>query len=66
MDLPGSVVVRWIAWICLFDFDVKHVPGMKNMVADGLSRWLVTEEDVKKVENDNTDKFLDAQFSSMF
>ena len=65
-DLPGSVVVRWITWIHLFDFDVKHVPGTKNTVADGLLRQLATEEDVKEVENNNTDEFLDAQFSSMF
>ena len=66
MDLPGSVVVRWIAWICLFDFDVRHVLGMKNTVTDGLSRQLVTKKDVKKAENDNMDKFLNAQFLSMF
>ena len=65
-DLPGSVVVRWIAWIRLFDFDVKHVPGTKNTVADGLSRRPATEEDVKEAENDNTEEFLDAQFSSMY
>src|SRR6266487_3883028 len=26
-DLPGALVTGWIAWIRLFDFDVKHVPG---------------------------------------
>ena len=66
MDLSGSVVIRWIAWIYLFDFDIRHVLGMKNTVADGLSRQLVTEEDVKEVENNNINKFLDAQFLSMF
>ena len=60
MDLSGSVVIRWIAWIYLFDFDIRHVLGMKNTVADGLSRQLVTEEDVKEVENNNINKFLDA------
>ena len=66
MDLSGSVVIRWIAWIYLFDFDIRHVLGMKNTVADGLSRQLVTEEDVKEIENNNINKFLDAQFLSMF
>ena len=66
MDLSGSVVVRWIAWICLFNFDVRHVLGMKNTVADRLSRQLVTEKDMKKVENNNIDEFLDAQFLSIF
>ena len=34
-------------------------------MADGLSRQLVTEKDVKEAENNNTDKFLDAQFLSI-
>ncbi|KAJ5303745.1 uncharacterized protein N7443_003405 [Penicillium atrosanguineum] len=29
-DLPGALVTRWMAWIRLFDFDVKHVSGRKN------------------------------------
>ena len=65
MNLSGSVVVRWIAWIHLFDFDIRHVLGIKNTVADGLSRQLVTKKDIKEAENNNTDKFLDAQFLSI-
>ena len=26
-DLPGALIIRWIAWIRLFDFEVKHVAG---------------------------------------
>jgi hypothetical protein len=37
-DLPGALVTRWIAWIRLFDFDVKHGPGRLNGGPDGLSR----------------------------
>lgn len=37
-DIPGSMVVRWISYLLLFDFTVRHVPGKKNTVADGLSR----------------------------
>jgi len=37
-DLPGALLTRWIAWIRLFDFDVKHVPGRLNGGPDGLSR----------------------------
>jgi len=36
-DLPGALVTRWIAYIWLFDFEVRHVPGTKHTVADGLS-----------------------------
>ena len=37
-DVPEALVVRWIAWIQLFDFEVKHVPGKKHTAADRLSR----------------------------
>ena len=59
MDLSGSVVVRWIAWIYLFNFDVRHILETKNTMTDGLSRQLATEKDMKKVENNNINKFLD-------
>ena len=37
-DLPGSLVTRWIAYIRLFDFKVRHIPGKKHTAADGLSQ----------------------------
>jgi len=37
-DLPEALVTRWIAWIRLFDFDVKHVAGRLNGGPDGLSQ----------------------------
>jgi hypothetical protein len=38
-DLPGALVTCRNAWIQLFDFDVKYVPGRLNGGPDGLSRW---------------------------
>ena len=37
-DLPNAMMARWLAYARLFDFDVKHIKGNKNSVADGLSR----------------------------
>jgi hypothetical protein len=37
-DLPGTLVTRWLAWIRLFDFDVRHIFGIKHTVADGFFR----------------------------
>jgi hypothetical protein len=37
-DHPSALITRWIAWIRLFDFEVRHVPGKKHALADGLSR----------------------------
>ena len=38
VDLPGAMVTRWITWIRLFDFDVRHVPGRQHSEPDSLSR----------------------------
>src|SRR5436305_3564569 len=36
-DLPNAMITRWLTYIRLFDFDVKHVAGNKNGGADALS-----------------------------
>jgi hypothetical protein len=38
MDLPRALVIRWLAWIRLFNFKVQHVKGTKHLAVDGLSR----------------------------
>ena len=35
-DLLNAMMTRWLSYIRLFDFDVKHVPGNKNGAADAL------------------------------
>lgn len=47
MDLPGALVTRWLAWIRLFDFEVRHVKGTKHSAADGLSRRPQFKDDFK-------------------
>ena len=37
-DLPGAVVSNWLAYMRLFDFQVKHIEGKKHGGPDGLSR----------------------------
>ena len=37
-DLPNALTTRWIAYIRLFDFTLRHVPGKLHGAADGLSR----------------------------
>jgi hypothetical protein len=54
--------MRWITWIRLFDFNIKHMSRKKYITANGLSRRLyiileIEEEDSK--EEDIKD-FVDA------
>jgi transposase InsO family protein len=45
VDLPGAMVTRWITWIRLFDFDVRHIPGRQHSGPDGLSRRPADDEE---------------------
>lgn len=59
-DLPGSVVNRWLAWIRLFDFEVKHVSGVKHGGPDGLSRRERGKDSPEEMAPDEFDGTLDA------
>ena len=61
-DLPGALVTRWLAWIRLFDFEVRHVPGTKHTAADGLSRRPATERELEATtREEDIDDFIDAR-----
>jgi hypothetical protein len=38
MDLPKALVTRWLTWIRLFDFKVRHIKGTKHLAVNRLSR----------------------------
>jgi len=59
-DLPGALATRWIAWIQLFDFDMKHVPGRLNGGPDGLSRWPRGEGEPEPEEQDDLEETIEA------
>ena len=63
-DLPGALVTRWLAWIRLFDFDVRHVPGRKHSAPDGLSRRpRGPSDDEDEAHEEDIDDFIDAQLN---
>lgn len=37
-DLPNAPMTRWISFLMLFDFEMKHVSAENHKAADGLSR----------------------------
>ena len=42
-DLPSDTASRWTAYLKLFDFELKHLPGKNNVVADSISRTELEE-----------------------
>ena len=56
-DLPNAMMTRWLSYIRLFDFDVKHLPGHKNGGADALSQRGQAPEDAEEDENEADDYF---------
>jgi hypothetical protein len=59
-DLPNVMMTRWLSYIRLFDFTVKHISGTKNGGADALSRRGKAEEDSEE-EDDEVDDFFEAR-----
>ena len=65
-DLPGALVTRWIAWIRLFDFDVRHVKGKKHTAADGLSRRPHTQQEQEEIAREvDIDEWIEAELGSL-
>jgi transposase InsO family protein len=48
-DSANAMVVRWKMALMQFDFDIEHIAGVKNIVADYLSR-LVTNHMINKTD----------------
>ena len=51
------MVTRWISWIRLFDFTVRHIAGRKHSGPDGLSRR-PSDSDVED-DNDSVEECID-------
>ncbi|KAK1825606.1 hypothetical protein QBC39DRAFT_404626 [Podospora conica] len=65
-EVPGALLMRWIAWIRNFDFTVKHIPGTKNAAADALSRKPPGPSDLEdKDKMQDVDDFVDAQIYTL-
>ena len=64
-ELPGALITRWLAYLATWDFEIAHVSGKKNVVADALSRrpeepgWEPPDK-----EEEDVDDFIDAALNS--
>ena len=63
-DLPNAMIIRWLTYIRLFDFDVKHIPGIKNGAADALSRRGQSPNDDAE-DPDEADDYFEAKLYSI-
>jgi RNase H-like domain found in reverse transcriptase len=61
---PNATLNRWIAGILLFDFRLVHVPAVKHVAPDGLSRRIPAEDDT--VVDDDEEDDDDEWFQEMF
>ena len=55
-DLPNSPMTRWIAYLLLFDFDMKHIKADSHKAPDGLSRRPRSADDS---DEEDAEEFLD-------
>jgi hypothetical protein len=66
-SLPGASLTRWVAYIKMFDFEVKHFPGKTNHLADALSRKGEGPSDfVDDQWEGEVDDFIDIQLSLLY
>ena len=54
-DTMTEMVIRWKIAVQEYDFDVEHIPGPQNIVADGLSRLIPTGDETSASLKTTTD-----------
>ena len=65
-DLSEILMTRWLTWIRLFDFDVRHVFDKRYTATDEFSRRSrELSNDIDEVHEKNIDDFIDDQFNYM-
>ena len=55
-EVPNATLNRWIAYIQLFTFELRHVSATEFKGPDGLSRRPATEEELTNAEDDIEDE----------
>ena len=63
-DLSKILMTRWLTWIRLFDFNVRHVFDKRHTAADELSRRLFKpSNDIDEIHEKNINNFINNQFN---
>ena len=70
-DLPGAIFGRWVAYIRLLPFEIKHVAGVKYKGAETLLHRTSTEEKLRELAEgrqeavQQLEEFVDGELDSM-
>ena len=63
-DLSEALIICWLTWIRLFDFDVWHVLDKRHIATDELSRKSCELlNDIDEVHEKNINDFIDDQLN---
>ena len=63
-DFSEVLMICWLTWICLFDFNVRHVFDKRHIMADELFRRLrELSNDIDEIHEKNIDDFIDDQLN---
>ena len=63
-DLFKTLMIRWLIWIRLFNFNVRHVLDKRHTATDEFSRKSrELLNDIDEVHKKNIDNFIDDQFN---
>jgi len=63
-NLSEALITWWLAWICLFDFDVHHVLDCKHSTLNELSRRLrESSDDEDEIHEKDINDFINAQLN---
>ena len=60
-DLSNAIMTRWLFYIQLFNFDIKHIKNKKNDIIDDLSQWELMKDDNDK--KDDLDIFFNIKMN---
>ena len=64
VDFSEALITRWLIWIHLFDFNVRHVLDKRQTAADKLSRKLYKlSNDIDEVHETNINDFINDQLN---
>ena len=64
VDFSEVLMTRWLTWICLFDFNVRHVLDKKHIATDEFfRRSREPSNDIDEVHEKNIDDFIDDQLN---